>query len=256
MQTAKRRANRSNRWLIMIMILAGLVVSACRTAVIASSSSSPAQIEAIEGTGFNRLILTEDAVTRLGLQTDTIQEQQIARTRIVGGHVKALPEAQPDDLSQVVVHVSVNATDLDEIDHQVPALILQLLDNDGAAGIMAHPVVLEMLDETEDAAPTLHFLVDAEDHGLVPEQRVRVALTLKGSGTQRSVAPYAAVIYGLQGDTWLYTNPEPMTYVREPVTIDYIDGELAVLAEGPPAGTVVVTAGAAELYGTEFGVGK
>jgi hypothetical protein len=33
-------------------------------------------------------------------------------------------------------------------------------------------------------------------------------------------------------------------------------GESAVLDQGPPTGTRVVTAGAAELFGTEFGVGK
>ena len=36
---------------------------------------------------------------------------------------------------------------------------------------------------------------------------------------------------------------------------DSIQGDLAVLAAGPPVGATVVTAGAAELFGTEFGVG-
>lgn len=35
-----------------------------------------------------------------------------------------------------------------------------------------------------------------------------------------------------------------------------IDGDLAVLSHVPPAGTQIVTVGAAELFGTEFGVGK
>jgi len=69
------------------------------------------------------------------------------------------------------------------------------------------------------------------------------------------VVPYAAVIYGVHGETWVYTNPEPLVYVREPVTVHYIEGDLAVLSEGPPAGTVVVTAGGAELLGAESGVG-
>jgi hypothetical protein len=54
----------------------------------------------------------------------------------------------------------------------------------------------------------------------------------------------------------VYTNPEPLVFLRSPITIDYIDGDLAVLSEGPAVGTAVVTLGAAELFGTETGVSK
>lgn len=70
------------------------------------------------------------------------------------------------------------------------------------------------------------------------------------------VAPYAAVLYGLNGETWLYVNPEPLTYQREPITIDYIEGDMAILTDGPPPGTAVVTVAVAQLYGTDTGVGK
>ncbi len=75
-------------------------------------------------------------------------------------------------------------------------------------------------------------------------------------GEQRLVIPYSAVIYGLNGETWAYINPERLTYVRDPIMVDYIEGELAVLTTGPPVGTQVVTVGVAELYGTDTGVGK
>ena len=68
-------------------------------------------------------------------------------------------------------------------------------------------------------------------------------------------APYAAVLYDVKGKTWVYTNPEPLTYVRHPIVVDAIKGEVALLKEGPPAGTVVVVVGASELYGAESGVG-
>lgn len=74
--------------------------------------------------------------------------------------------------------------------------------------------------------------------------------------TQRLAVPYAAVIYGLHGETWVYTNPQPLTFVREAVTVDYIEGDTAYLLVGPPTGTAVVTVGGAELYGTETGVSK
>ena len=70
------------------------------------------------------------------------------------------------------------------------------------------------------------------------------------------VVPYAAVLYDAKGDTWVYTNPNPLTFVRHAIHIDYIEGDLAVLSDGPASGTAVVMVGAAELFGTETGIGK
>ena len=71
------------------------------------------------------------------------------------------------------------------------------------------------------------------------------------SGTQRKVAPYAAILYDTQGNTWVYTNPEQLVFVRQRVVVDHIDGDLAVLSIGPDSGTMVVTVGAEELFGSE-----
>jgi hypothetical protein len=75
-------------------------------------------------------------------------------------------------------------------------------------------------------------------------------------GKARKVVPYAAVYYDLNGKTWVYTNPDLLTFVRASIDVDSIDGDVAVLSEGPPSGTQVVIVGAPELYGTEFGVGQ
>ena len=77
--------------------------------------------------------------------------------------------------------------------------------------------------------------------------------TVLASGTS---VPYAAVIYDLEGNTWIYTNPERLTFVREPIVIDYIEGDTAVLAESLSSEFNVVTVGVAQLYGTETGVSK
>ncbi|HET9912355.1 MAG TPA: hypothetical protein VFQ13_10725 [Anaerolineales bacterium] len=68
--------------------------------------------------------------------------------------------------------------------------------------------------------------------------------------------PYAAVIYDTEGNTWVYTSPEPLTFVRALVKIEYIEGDTAVLAESLDTGLTVVTVGVSELYGTETGVSK
>src|SRR5262249_38253014 len=77
----------------------------------------------------------------------------------------------------------------------------------------------------------------------------------KVRGQVRKVVPYSALLYDVSGKSWMYANPTPLTYVRASIKVEYIEGKLVVLTAGPPAGTTIVTVGAPELYGTEFGVG-
>ena len=79
-----------------------------------------------------------------------------------------------------------------------------------------------------------------------------VAVQAAGQGLS---IPYSAIIYDPDGNTWTFTNPEDRVFVRAPITVDKIQGDVATLSSGPPAGTLVVTVGAAELWGTELGVG-
>lgn len=143
-----------NRWIVLILIMVvGLQLVACSSGSAEAEKVEPALVEAIPGSEFNRVVLTEKALQRLGVQTDSVREEQM-------------------------------------------------------------------------------------------------------NGAQEIVVPYAAIIYGLNGETWVYVSPEPFTFVREPVTIDYIEGDRAVLVDGPPVGTSVATVAVAELYGTDTGVGK
>jgi hypothetical protein len=71
---------------------------------------------------------------------------------------------------------------------------------------------------------------------------------------QGTVIPYDAVIYDADGKTYAYTAPKPLTYVRQEIAIDHVAGDSVMLSDGPPAGTEVVTVGAAQVYGTEFEV--
>ena len=70
--------------------------------------------------------------------------------------------------------------------------------------------------------------------------------------TLRKVVPYSAIFYDLHGATWVYTNPKPLTFVRASVIVDSINDNQVLLSDGPSSGTVVVTVGDPELYGTEF----
>ncbi len=71
----------------------------------------------------------------------------------------------------------------------------------------------------------------------------------------KKVVPFSSLIYDPQGQTWVYTSPQQRTFVRHKVEVDYIEGDLVVLNEGPPVGTVVVSVAVAELYGAEFQLG-
>ena len=71
---------------------------------------------------------------------------------------------------------------------------------------------------------------------------------------QKKVIPYESVVYDADGKAYAYTSPEPLTFVRRQIDVDHVTGDSAVLSDGPPAGTKVVTVGAAQVYGTEFEV--
>jgi multidrug efflux pump subunit AcrA (membrane-fusion protein) len=94
------------------------------------------------------------------------------------------------------------------------------------------------------------------------DDRQRVKFTAEGArrvdlqtaSVRRNVVPYAALIYDPEGKTFVYTSPKPLEYLREEVKVDRIDGDRVLLSRGPPAGTRVVTVGAAEVYGTELEV--
>jgi multidrug efflux pump subunit AcrA (membrane-fusion protein) len=76
---------------------------------------------------------------------------------------------------------------------------------------------------------------------------------VRARGKQR-VVPHAAVIYNPEGKSFVYTVPKPLTYVRAPIAVRQAVDERAILAEGPPAGTKVVTVGAAQLLAIEYEV--
>jgi hypothetical protein len=78
-------------------------------------------------------------------------------------------------------------------------------------------------------------------------------------GGMKKVVPYAAIIYGVNGETWAYIrNPgaDSLTFVRAPLIVERIEGDLAILSDGPELGAEVVTVGVAQLYGADTGVGQ
>lgn len=119
---------------------------------------------------------------------------------------------------------------------------------------MIEPAHVEHIEGTDLSRVTLTPRA-AERLDIETAQVSETEVARSGDAAKRKVVPYASVLYDAHGGTWVYTNPEPLVFVRHSVSVDYIEGGLAILSDGPPPGTVVVTVGVAELYGTETGIG-
>ena len=65
------------RWLILMAVFSLLPLSACAPAAPVDEEERPVQLEPIAGTDLNRITLTEKAAERLGVETVTVQTQQV-----------------------------------------------------------------------------------------------------------------------------------------------------------------------------------
>jgi len=103
---------------------------------------------------------------------------------------------------------------------------------------------------------TLEPIEGTDFQRVILTEKAAQRLDIKTTEVSGTSIPYAAVIYDTEGNTWVYTNPEPLTFVRAPIAIDHIEGDQAILSEGIDSGTTLVTLGVSELYGAETGVSK
>lgn len=87
-------------------------------------------------------------------------------------------------------------------------------------------------------------------------ERLDIQTAAVESNGKGMVIPYAAVLYSPTGETWAYVSPTPLTFVREAIVIDRIEGDQAFLTKGPKVGSKVATVGVAELFGAESGLGQ
>ena len=139
-------------------------------------------------------------------------------------------------------------------------LLALLLLSGGVLGVALFGGRGTEVTATAHAEPAMLEQVDGEDLSRVvlttrAAERLGIETTPVRDSADGAVVPYAALIYDAHGDTWVYTSPERFAYLRAPVEVERIEGQLAYLADGPASGTEVVVVGGAELYGTEFEVG-
>ena len=115
--------------------------------------------------------------------------------------------------------------------------------------LAAEPATVEPVDGTDLSRVT--FSPSAMKRLDVKTASVRA---VEVDGKKGTAVPYAALFYDAEGGTWVYVSPKPRTFVRQQITVDYIDGTNAFLSAGPAVGTRVATVGVQELYGAESGI--
>ena len=128
-----------------------------------------------------------------------------------------------------------------------------------ATNSIAKPISAPPTADAVSSSADLYYEVDNRALKLRPGQRVGMDVPMI-SVTEALVVPTASILYDIYGGTWVYVQHAQSTdnskFVRERVLLEWVEGDTAVISQGPIAGSNVVTDGAAELFGTEFGAGK
>jgi len=156
--------------------------------------------------------------------------------------------------SHVWVRVPVYVGQWRDIDTDQPASIAEFGQPPDVPSREAKYVAAPPSANPDSMTVDVHYALGNEDGALYPGQKLAVTLPLN-SRAQSLVVPTTAVLYDIHGGAWVYQQIEPRVYARRRISVEYVDGDRAILVTGPEPGSQVVTDGAAELFGTEFGVG-
>jgi len=163
------------------------------------------------------------------------------------------PLIEVADFKRVWLRVPVYSGDIKEIG---PAQTVSVREIDGSGPVLEGrrvnaPPTADPLAVTSD----LYYEIDNTDLQLRPGQRMSATLPLRSLLRKGLAVPVSAVLYDINGGTWVYVIDSPRVYRRQRVELVETAGGTAFLSRGVSAGTNVVAQGATELYGTEFGAG-
>lgn len=200
-------------------------------------------------------ISADVAVTVVAPRDGMIQKLFVSPGQTVTG---GAPLFEVVNLATAWVRVPVYVGDLSVIDRRRTARVHALNEvPDGhiAMARQARPVNAPPTANPANDTADLYFELANADGSLRPGQKIGVTLSEKAT-EESLVVPWSAILHDIHGGAWVYENTAPQQYVRRRVEVRRVVGSLAVLARGPAVGAKVVTAGAAEIFGTEFGTGK
>jgi cobalt-zinc-cadmium efflux system membrane fusion protein len=158
-------------------------------------------------------------------------------------------------INPVWVRVPVYVGDLAKIDIQKDVAVKPLGTDQNSSFFKAKPVQGPLLSDANSASADLFYEISNNNKLFRIGQKVSVSLILKSS-EKSLIVPWPAILYDIYGGNWVYTKIAPHVYSRRRVEVSHIVDEFAVLTRGVKVGDEVVVAGAAEIFGTEFGAGK
>jgi biotin carboxyl carrier protein len=158
------------------------------------------------------------------------------------------------DLSAVWVKVPVYAGETAVLAANAPATV-QALNGSGQTW-QARPVS-DAPPSGDPASSAVHLYYGLSNPAarFKPGERVLVTIPVSGSRSWIEV-PWSSIVFDTNGGTWLYESLGDRRYGRRRVDVDHSRAGVAYLNAGIGAGKAVVAAGAAELWGFEFGVRK
>ena len=181
-----------------------------------------------------------------------LRQLHVAHGQIVAQATQLFEVAK---LDPVWVRVPVYSGDVSLLRKGSDATVRALNASPATKGRTARPVEAPPSADPLASTSDLFFQLENSEHRLRPGERVSVSIPMQGE-SECLQAPWKSILYDIHGGAWVYKQVEPLVYTRQRVIVDRVSGDIACLAEEVAPGTEVVTDGAAELFGTEFGGGK
>ncbi len=149
------------------------------------------------------------------------------------------------------VRVSVYVGDIQHLSLDESAHARRLGKSSSSEFALA-PVLAPPTATSTTATVDLYYELDNAKREFQAGERLIVSIPAKGE-TEALVIPRMAVLYDIHGDSWVYVAESEGTYVRKRIAIAHSVGQSVQVSSGIVEGDPVVTTGAAELFGIEFG---
>ena len=214
---------------------------------------SEARVELMKG---NSGEAVSDKLSTLNIESSVdgfIQRVYTSTSQVVSANAPVMDLAS---ISPLWVRVPVYAGDLNLVNGKASASVRTLSDFDGSTGDVAgKPISGPRTADPLNSSADLFYELGNKDGQFRPGQKVSVTLPLQQARASL-VIPFSAILYDIQGGTWVYENSTPLIFIRRRVELSNVENGIAILRRGPAVGTMIVIEGAAELFGTEFGSAK
>lgn len=185
-------------------------------------------------------------------ESGILQQVHAAPGQMVSGGAPLLQVAR---LDPIWVRAPVYSGDVRTLNLSAPARVRPLNALPSERGRTARPAPAPPSADPLASTSDVFYSLPNASGALRPGERVSLAIPNRSKSDCLQV-PWAAVLYDVNGGAWVYEQVEATAFVRRRVAVERVVGDAACIASGPLTGTKLVTAGAAELFGTEFGGGK